>query len=309
MMQLPSRSAPDTCAAVITFRPDVPLLRKVISSTQGQVGQILIFDNASVDSDLDAYLGELDASPVEVIRSPTNIGLAAAMNRAADHARKLGYTHLLLLDQDSEPERNMVQVLRLALDELGQTYQVAAVGPQFRDRRTGHVAPFVRIGFPTSTKLVGAPGQRVECDFLISSGTLLPLSSLDRVGSMDEGLFIDNVDLEWCFRARHHGMRLFGICDAQMKHSIGDAVRPSRWVQGGIKIHSPIRLYYITRNRVLLYRRKETPGVWIAQDVPRLVLKFISTLMFLKPRRDYLRSMARGLLDALCGRTGPMPPR
>lgn len=302
-------SASDTCAAIITFRPEVCMLRRVIASVCGQVGQILIFDNATTDPTLDAYLSEIETEAVTVIRSPTNIGLAAAMNRASEHARTKGFTHLLLLDQDSEPEPGMVSTLRQALNELSAVHQVAAVGPQFHDRRTGHVAPFVRIGFPVSKKLTGAPGERVPCDFLISSGTLLPLASLAIVGPMDEGLFIDNVDLEWCFRARHLGLALYGVCDAGMQHSIGDAVRPSRLVQGGIKIHSPTRLYYITRNRVLLYSRKETPAVWIAQDIPRLGLKFVSTLVLLKPRLDYLRSMSKGLFDAMLGRTGPMNPR
>lgn len=304
-----SRPAPaatsDTCAAIITYRPQVPMLRRVVESVQSQVGRVLIFDNGTQDPELSSFFREIEPRAT-VIRSPANIGLAAAMNRAADYARSSGYSHLLLLDQDSEPGDGMVATLQAAWQELNRDRPVAAVGPQFRDRRTGYVAPFVRIGFPISTKLMGGPGQKVPCDFLISSGTLLSLAALDAVGPMDEALFIDNVDLEWCFRARYHGMALYGICDAEMLHSIGDAVRPSRFVGGGIKVHSPTRLYYIMRNRVLLYARKETPAVWIAQDVPRLVLKFFSTLLLLEPRRIYLKNMSMGLRDALRGKTGPI---
>lgn len=296
----------DICAVVITYRPEVDMLRNVVESVEEQVGRLLLFDNGTSDPDLATYLTELEAGTVAVIRSATNVGLAAAMNRAADYARANGFDYLLLLDQDSQPDAGMVSVLKKALVELSQVEPVAAVGPQFRDRRTGYVAPFVKVGFPASKKLRGGPGQRIKCDFLISSGTLLPLTSINRVGPMDEGLFIDNVDLEWCFRARHRGMVLYGVCDAQMVHSIGDAVRPSRWVSGGIKTHAPIRLYYITRNRVLLYGRKETPAVWIAQDIPRLALKFFSTLLYQKPRKSYLQAMTIGLRDALQGRMGPM---
>ncbi len=298
----------DVCAVIITYRPEVDMLRKVVASVENQVGRLLIFDNGTTDPKLATYLSKTESTSVVVTRSPLNVGLAAAMNRAADYARDAGFGYLLLLDQDSQPDVAMVQTLKNALTALSQTESVAAVGPQFRDRRTGYIAPFVRVGFPVSKKLTGGPGRHVKCDFLISSGTLLPLSSIDRVGPMDEGLFIDNVDLEWCFRALHRGMSLYGICDAQMQHSIGDAVRPSRLVSGGIKIHSPVRLYYIMRNRVLLYGRKETPAVWIAQDIPRLLLKFIGTALFLSPRGQYLRSMIRGLHDALRRKTGPMKP-
>ena len=304
----PSPPTSDVCAVVITYKPQIELLQQVIVSVQNQVGGLLVFDNGTQDTALETYFLDLqNTSPAIVVeRSTRNVGLAAAMNRAAEHARAHGFSYLLLLDQDSQPNPDMVALLKAALLQLQRTEPVAAVGPQFRDRRTGYVAPFVKVGFPVSHKLNGGPGQQVRCDFLISSGSLIPLASFDRVGPMDEGLFIDNVDLEWCFRAQHRGMALYGICDAQMQHSIGDGLRPSRFVSGGIKIHQPIRFYYITRNRVLLYGRKETPAVWIAQDIPKLVFKVFTTLLFLKPSGAYMRSMAKGLWDALRGKTGPI---
>jgi len=304
---LSSRPESDVCAVVVTYRPQLELLHDVISSVRGQVGRLLVFDNNTQDPLLDTYFRELQNTSVAVVeRSSINIGLAAAMNWAADHARNHGFAHLLLLDQDSRPDLDMVETLKTALLQLQCTDSIAAVGPQFRDRRTGYVAPFVRIGFPVSQKILGGPGQHVRCDFLISSGSLIPLDSFDYVGPMDEHLFIDNVDLEWCFRAKYRGMTVYGICDAGMQHSIGDTLRPSRLVAGGFKIHQPTRLYYIMRNRVLLYGRKETPPVWITQDIPRLILKFLGTLIFLSHKKAYLRAMAKGIWDALRGKSGRM---
>ncbi len=241
------------------------------------------------------------------MRSPVNVGLGTAMNRAAEHARAAGFAYLLLLDQDSLLDPDMVATLQDAHEALAKTRPVAAVGPQFSDRRNGHVAPFIEIGFPLNRKLFGGPGQIVPCDFLISSGSLLPLDTLALIGGMDERLFIDNVDMEWCFRARHRGFGLFGVCDARMRHSIGDTLRAAWLKPGGVMIHKPLRLYYIMRNRVLLYRRKETPAVWIAQDLPRLVLKFFGTALFVAPRLRYLRMMVRGLWHGLRSIDGPMP--
>lgn len=298
---------PDVCAVVVSYRPDLALLREVLTSVVGQVGELLLFDNATPDPAFEAFASDAHALGVSLVRSKRNVGLGAAMNHAAVHARQAGFSYLLLLDQDSRADAHMVATLKTALEELQRTQRVAAVGPQFQDRRNGHVAPFVRVGFPFSHKVAGGPGERIECDFLISSGTLLSLPALDIIGLMDEGLFIDNVDLEWCFRARYSGYRLFGICDARMSHSIGDTLHPSHWRRGGFIVHKPLRLYYIMRNRLLLYRRKETPWVWIAQDMPRVVVKFVLTALFLKPRVSYLRQMTRGLLDGLRGRMGPAP--
>ena len=306
------RRCADVCAVVITYQPQLDVLRQVLDSVGPQVGQVLLFDNATggpAFDDFAGFLAQAEAEGVVVVRSPTNVGLSVAMNRAADHARAAGFAYLLLLDQDSLPDPGMVATLKAACEDLGKTERVAAVGPQFSDRRNGHVAPFIEVGFPFSRKLFGGPGQRVACDFLISSGSLLPLDALERVGGMDERLFIDNVDLEWCFRARHRGFALFGICDARMRHSIGDTLRAAWLKPGGVVIHKPIRLYYITRNRVLLYGRKETPKVWIAQDLPRLVLKFFGTALFVAPRLQYLRMMLGGLIDGICGRSGQIGSR
>ncbi|MGJ7582380.1 glycosyltransferase [Variovorax sp. RHLX14] len=307
-----ARHCVDVCAVVITYQPQLDVLSQVLDSVAPQVGQVLLFDNATAGSafaGFPAFLERAEADGVVVVRSPTNVGLGAAMNRAAAHACAAGFTYLLLLDQDSLLDPRMVATLKAAYEDLGRTELIAAVGPQFSDRRNGHVAPFIEMGFPLNRKLYGRPGQRVRCDFLISSGSLIPLDVLEHIGGMDERLFIDNVDMEWCFRARHHGFALFGICDARMRHSIGDTLRATWLKPGGVMIHKPIRLYYIMRNRVLLYGRKETPKVWIAQDVPRLLLKFLGTALFVAPRMNYVRMMVRGLLDGVLGRSGPFDGR
>jgi rhamnosyltransferase len=304
------RHCANVCAVVITYQPEIDVLRQVLDSVEPQVGRVVVFDNATGGPDAAVLAALLDAAERErgivVMRSSVNVGLGAAMNRAAEHARAAGFSYLLLLDQDSLLDPDMVATLRNACETMAKSRPVAAVGPQFSDRRNGHVAPFIEIGFPLNHKLYGGPGEIVPCDFLISSGSLLPLDSLALVGGMDERLFIDNVDMEWCFRARHRGFELFGICDARMGHSIGDTLRAAWLKPGGVMIHKPVRLYYIMRNRVLLYGRKETPRVWIAQDLPRLVLKFFGTAVFVAPRLQYLRMMLRGLFDAVRGIDGPM---
>lgn len=182
---------------------------------------------------------------------------------------------------------------------------VGAVGAQFVDARSGMPGPFVRIGFPFNRKIAGGPGECVECDFLISSGCLVPMAVLDAVGDMDATLFIDNVDLDWSFRARQAGYRLFGVCDARMLHSIGDRLVRSRWVPTGVLVHGPARLYYMMRNRLLLYRRPHVPRTWIAQDVLRLCGKVVRMSLLVRPRGRNLRAMAAGLCDGLLGRSGP----
>jgi len=53
----------------------------------------------------------------------------------------------------------------------------------------------------------------LETDMLIASGCLIPADVLRDVGLMDDALFIDHVDTDWCMRARARGYRLLGVCE------------------------------------------------------------------------------------------------
>jgi rhamnosyltransferase len=246
---------------------------------------------------------------VEMVSLPENRGLAAALNEGIAHARATPeVSHVLLMDQDSVPEAGMVAALKRALDRRGRDARVAAVGTRFRDPREGTDAPFVRIRFPVNRQLrCNGDCDGVACDFLITSGSLVPLRTLDGIGGMDESLFIDNVDLEWCFRATSKGYALFGVCGTRMLHHHGATRHRVPGVPRGVVVHTPRRLFYMMRNRVLLYRRACTPRRWIAQDVPRLVVKFLLFALLIAPRRKNVRCMLAGLRAGIAGHATPPP--
>jgi rhamnosyltransferase len=297
----------NVCAVIVSYHPEPNAISSLLDKMAVQVGAVVLVDNAS-EGDWHPVLAEsLSRRGGVLLAQPHNLGLAAAQNIGIDWARSNGFRYVLLLDQDSEPGAGMVASLVQALQAL-VTNQVAAVGPRFHDLREDRDAPFVRIGFPLNRKLwCASDTQQVACDFLISSGTLIPLEVLDRVGSMDEGLFIDNVDLEWGFRARAKGYALYGVCAATMHHRLGDDRRALPFGIGQIVVHGPLRLYYMMRNRLLLYRMPHTPVAWVAQDVPRVLAKLFLFGVLIGPRLRNLRCMLRGLRDGLHGQRGACP--
>lgn len=283
------------------------MFARLVAAIAPQVGHVVVVDNASPDPGLRDFCAE--HPEIALLALPENRGLASALNLGIRHARELsGVSQVLLMDQDSVPEPGMVRALREALDRRAAGERVAAVGPCFRDAREGTDAPFVRIRFPFNRKLRCEDGcAAIRCDFLITSGCLVPLAVLDEVGGMDAALFIDNVDLDWCFRASAAGYALYGVCGARLHHRLGDARRRVPGLPRGIVVHPPRRLYYMMRNRVLLYRRAHTPRRWIAQDIPRLVIKFLLFSLLVPPRGKNLRCMLAGLRAGIAGRATPPP--
>ncbi|TAM15659.1 MAG: glycosyltransferase family 2 protein [Rhodanobacter sp.] len=293
------------CAVVVTYRPDHGALRQLLDAVRPQVDAVVLVDNTPT---FDVAIREHD--DVHIIRLQRNAGLAAAQNIGIAWAREHGHAQVLLLDQDSVPGTGMVAALREALARAEAESLIGAVGPRFRDLREDRDAPFVGIGFPLNRKYwCEYPEQIVTCDFLISSGSLIPMAVLDAVGGMDDGLFIDNVDLEWGFRARARGYVLHGVCAATMYHQLGDARRRMPLGLGHVVVHGPVRLYYMMRNRVLLYRMPHTPAVWVAQDLPRLAAKLFLFGVMVGPRLRNLGYMLRGLYDGVRGRRGVCPSR
>lgn len=295
-------------AIVVTYFPRRAALTALLEAIRPQVEGVIIVDNGSEKAR--DWLRELSAPPrCELVELERNLGVAAAHNQGIERARALGSEFVLLFDQDSLPAPDMVAELTRALVELAAAGErVAAVGPCYVDRRTGRQSPFVRFGFLANEHLycnASSVGSRIRCDHLITSGSLIPLSVIEQIGPLDTGLFIDNVDTDWCFRALAKGYALYGVCSAVMNHGVGDALIEG-WgpFSHRVVVHAPLRLYYIMRNHILLYGRSYTPFRWTLQDLPRLFFKAAVFATSVPPRLKNSSMIVKGIRDGLSGKTG-----
>lgn len=299
---------PKVAAVVVTYLPNLDRLRSVLGALGAQANAVFVVDNSSDAATTEAIAALCRSSGATLLLQPTNRGLAAGFNVGLRAIRLADFTHGLLLDQDSLPQDGMVRRLMQTLLAENSKGDVAAIGPRFFDRRGAAPPSFARVGFPSNRAAVArqAGGSVVETDYLISSGCLLPLAALDQVGELREDLFIDNIDMEWCFRARSKSMRLLGDSEATLEHELGE--RRRRLPLGRMVIvHGPRRLYYIMRNRVLLYWMPHVPWQWKAQDLLRLPVKFLIFSLLVRPRLQNARHMVLGIWHGLVRRTGPLP--
>ena len=200
-------------SVTVAFNADPLLLAKQLVALQNQVDKIIIVDNGSVPSiksglcqpEIAATLA--GAPRIDFVELNKNDGIAAGFNVGIEAARKLGAQLVLLMDHDSVPAADMVSKLYagyLQAISASATGIVAAIGPRIVDTRDAQEFPFIRLGWFRNLHIRCGGNQEnlVACDLLISSGTLVSIDAFDRIGKFDETLFIDNVDLEWCCRAR-----------------------------------------------------------------------------------------------------------
>lgn len=300
------RSMPRLAASIVTFNPDISVLNQLLEILKSGTDRIFVVDNGSGGATT-RQLGKLSGDDrVTVKLLSENIGVSAAHNLALDWAEREGCTHLVMFDQDSLPAASMLsELLRVegALREKGA--RVAAVGPQYYDPRHLTPAPFIRLERGLVQKIqCGEEDEIIPVDYLITSGTLICLDVLKEIGQLDESLFIDYIDIEWCLRAKNMGFQSYGVCAAKMRHSLGDEVVSWRNGKRLISVRSPLRNYYLFRNAVLLYKRDYISWIWILNDAYRLLLKLGFFSLITPPRLTNLKMMLLGLLHGAMGRSG-----
>lgn len=286
-------------AVVVTYQPALEVLKQLLDVLVPQVTSVVVVDNGS-HSDLSAWNIERETGAIELIRLGENRGIAVAQNAGIQWARNHGAGFVLLMDQDSIPAPDMVEKL---VSTISGQASPATAGPRYLDERQDNPPPFIRIrGLRLERCVCSTEASVVPVDYLISSGCLIPMSVLDKVGGMRDDFFIDYVDIEWGLRARHHGFQSYGVCSAHMQHSLGD--HPIKLFSKNIPLHSPLRHYYHFRNAVLLYKEPWVPLNWKLVDGWRLCLKYVFYSLFAKPRMAHWRMMTLGVWHGLMERSG-----
>jgi rhamnosyltransferase len=142
---------------------------------------------------------------------------------------------------------------------------------------------------------------------VITSGTLQSIPIWERLGGFREDYFIDCIDTEFCLRARARGLEIIQATEAALSHRIGTPTQ--KWVMGRWMIptnHSPLRRYYVTRNRISLWRKyARSDGRFVAKDMRQTVREWIGIAVAESDRPAKLRAILAGLRDGLFGRYGP----
>ncbi len=289
------------CAIIVTYEPDVAILLGLLEQISAQA-DFLVVDNAS--SNVDDFLDAARALPrcLGIHQLEQNIGLAAALNIGLREIIAAGYGFGVLFDQDSQVPASFIPDIQTSYLEAvrlcGDT--VAAIGPRIVSPRNNKAMPFklfTRV-FNRSDRTIAGSKRLFWAEFLISSGCMINLAHLVKIGLMREEYFIDNIDLEWCFRARAKGYRVVGTDHAVLHHSIG-LEDNSVLVRAGLMVsHSPLRSYYSTRNRFSLYREAYAPWGWKLRDFPRFLLKTLWLLGFSAQRVQYWQNIRRGISDS-----------
>jgi len=278
-------------SAVVVVYNDYQSLIELVGSISRQVDAIFIIDNSDIKLKISDVV--LNQPNVKYHWLGQNKGLATGLNEGIRLCQKHNSEWVLLLDQDSIVSEDMVACM---LDEYGKNTNAVKIGmlcpDVFLSDKGIHQYPLY-FGSYMVNKVTDTSDH---VDFAITSGSLIKLSLFDTLGYMDEMFFIDYIDYDFCLKLRSRGYKILYVRDASLKHKLGD-VKTSKI---GILYtsHLPKRIYYQTRNRLIVVRRYGVlfPSFAIMQ-LMLFVLKFFKILVIEDKKGTRLRCYFAGIRD------------
>jgi N-acetylglucosaminyl-diphospho-decaprenol L-rhamnosyltransferase len=196
--------------------------------------EVIVVDNESDP----ARLAPLQANHprVRTIASPTNLGFAAGINRAAREAR---HDVLLVLNPDTIPSGALVRTLESWLRDHPDT---GVVGPRVFNP-DGTVQPSARR-FPGLTTAFGgrtswlterfpnnwvsrrnllglAGNDPIDVDWIAGSCFMTTRTAFDKAGGFDESFFLYWEDADYCRRLKGLGFKVTYVPMVSVQHAGG----------------------------------------------------------------------------------------
>lgn len=268
------------------------------------LSKILLDSGASViivDNSKNNELNECkELENCNIIFLGKNTGIAHAQNIGIREAIKGGAEVIVFFDHDSKIGYNFLPLLLVDVKKEVP----GIVAPVYFDEIKGYEFPSMRLNRFGMLVKVYKENKTVpyNVDVVISSGIAATVSTFNIAGLMDEDLFIDFVDTEWCLRCRKKGIPIQIIPSVIMEHTIGG--RSKKIGNLTIFVHSPIRCYYQIRNCFLLFKKKHIPFLlalkeFLSVGINRLILLFV-----VKNKLQYLKYYCLAISHGFKGFTG-----
>ena len=279
-------------ATIVLYEPDLEVAEKLISSVCAQVDVVSVIDNTRVP-----YHFQLPKANIHYHHFPNNIGIAAAQNIGLRDLKSAGCDYGLLLDQDSHIDNDFVfRISSLLVASKVEKRPLVAIGPRI-------ICSFSEKSVKPRVQREIAVYEELVCvTQIISSVMMIDLAEIDMIGYKEEGLFIDGVDHEWCWRAKTKNLMVAIAENVEMVHRLGDS--RSKFAGITYKVGSPIRLYYQFRNVLLLARRGYVPWYWKARNILVLPIRFFANALLQEKRLIRIKYMLCGLWDGVCKKQG-----
>lgn len=225
----------DTCALIET----IPFNEKM---------EVIVVDNASKDQEADIIVQRYPQ--VNVIKSERNLGFAGGNNLGIQAAQG---KYLFLVNNDTVFQNYNIQTL---IDRMKSSSEIGIVCPKIRFFWGNHTIQFT--GYTALSKVTvrnraigfgeddhGQYDTAHPTPYAHGAAMLIRRDAINKVGLMPECYFLYYEEIDWSMMFTRAGYQIWYEPACTIYHKESQSTGQN----------SPLRTYYLTRNRLLLVRR------------------------------------------------------
>jgi GT2 family glycosyltransferase len=252
--------------------------------------EVIVVDNASSE---DASIIFQNHPNIKFIKSEVNLGFAGGNNLGFKQASG---KYILMLNNDTEVAANFLEPL-VALMESDVTIGAASPKIEFYHspgllQFAGFhpINPFTGRGNAIGSKQFddGRFDESGEMSRAHGAAMILSKKAINEIGLMAEVYFLYYEEMDYCERIKKAGYKIWYCAESKVYHK--ESLSTGK--------NSPVKMYYLTRNRIL-YQRRNVNGFTLLLSI--LFIAFFSIpkttiLLMIKGNLSVLKAYYQGIL-------------
>lgn len=234
-------------------------IQSIYHSNTSYQFEIILVDNNSTDGTVDAIVDEFPN--IKVIANQENVGFSKANNQAINHSNG---RYILLLNSDTIVKNGTIDTMVQFMDEnkeIGASGCKVVLPDGTLDKacHRGFPTPsasFYYISglarrFPNNPRFSGYHLSHLnmddihEVDCLVGAFMLVRSETISQVGLLDETFFMYGEDIDWCYRIKEAGWKIYYHPHVEIIHYKGASSRKK-----------PFKIVYEFHRAMYLFHRK-----------------------------------------------------
>jgi hypothetical protein len=219
---------------------------------------------------------------VKVIRNNSNLGFIKANNMGIKAASG---RYVMSLNNDTKILGDAINKL---IEFMDNNPNAGAVGPKLLNS-DGSIQLQCRRGFPTlvnslfyfsglsrlfpKSRLMGGylltyidDERTEEVDSLCGAAMVVRREVIEKVGLMDENYFMYGDDIDWCYRIKQAGWKVYYLPEAEMIHYGGRGGSRRQSYRNIFEFHRAMAVFYrkhYSKNHLFLLNWLVYSGIWL----------------------------------------------
>lgn len=210
--------------------------------------EVIVVDNACEGHDPKVIKQRFPA--VVLIENPINYGFAAGNNYGIMSARG---KYVLLLNNDTEVDPAFLEPM---VELLESRTDIGAVSPKIRFYYTPDTIQYAgytpmnqytirNFAIGSNETDIGQHDKTRETALGHGAALMVPMEVIKKVGLMSYIFFLYYEEADWCYRIKNAGYKIFFVHSSLVLHK--QSITTGKL--------SPLKIYYLTRNRIVFMRR------------------------------------------------------